>query len=110
MRVSNTDLYMTRGDTESITISCPARPFDTGDVVEMTVREMPGFGNVLIHKKVTVFTDDGKAVIYIDPHDTSNLAFLEYSYDVQVTFTDIGVKTIVKPSKFVIETENTYDG
>ena len=34
--------------------------------------------------------------------------FGTYSYDVQATFTDLGVKTIIKPSVFEVGRENTY--
>lgn len=110
MRIEGTALYMTRGDTEALTVSCPNRPFSKGDIVEMTVRQFEGFGDVLLYKKVSSFTEDGKAEIYIAPQDTDALMFGSYSYDVQVTFTDLGVKTVVKPSLFVVGKENTYGG
>lgn len=103
-------LRMTRGDDETLIVSCPDRPFAPGDVVELTVRRCPGRGAALIRKRVDAFTEDGKAVACFTPEDTAGLAFGVYSYDVQVTFTDLGVKTIVKPSDFTVGRENTYDG
>ncbi len=103
-------LRMTRGDDETLVVSCPDRPFGAGDVVELTVRRYAGRGEALIRKRVEEFTGTGKAVVRFTPEDTSNLAFGVYSYDVQATFTDLGVKTIVKPSDFAVEKENTYDG
>lgn len=108
MTIKGTSLIMTRGDTESLTVSCPSKPFSVGDVVELTVREAAGFGVPLIHKKVDKFTEEGKAQFIFEPSDTSNMLFGIYSYDVQVTYTDIGVKTIIKPSDFVLGKENTY--
>lgn len=110
MKIKGTSIIMTRGDTESLQISCPSKPFTSEDIVELTVRKSAGFGPPLIHKKVTDFTDDGKAQVLFEPSDTSKLEFGTYSYDVQVTYADVGVKTIIKPSDFVVDKENTYEG
>lgn len=107
MRISGTNIYMTRGDTERLTVTCPERPFSEGDMVELTVRAAEAYGAVLLHKRVTEFTE-GAAHITFEPEDTAGLPFCEASYDVQATFSDLGVKTIVKPSAFVIGKENTY--
>lgn len=109
MIIKGTSLIMTRGDTELLTVSCPSKPFYDGDIVELTVRKAAGFGPALIHKKVTKFTEDGKAQFEFEPSDTSTLHFGLYSYDVQVTYSDIGVKTIVKPSDLFLGKENTYE-
>lgn len=108
MIITGTSVYMTRGDTEVLTVSCPAKPFQTGDVVELTIRMSAGYGPSLIHKKVTSFTEEGKALIVFEPQDTNDMQFNTYSYDVQVTYADIGVKTIITPSDFTIGRENTY--
>lgn len=108
--IGATGLRMTRGDDEALAVFCPDRPFAPGDVVELTVRRYAGRGDALIRKRVESFTEEGKAVVSFTPEDTSGLAFGVYSYDVQVTFTDLGVKTIVKPSDFTVGRENTYDG
>ena len=108
MIIKGTSIIMTRGDTELLTVSCPSKPFVDGDIVELTVRKAAGFGPAPIHKKVTRFTEEGKALFEFEPDDTSNMDFGTYSYDVQVTYSDIGVKTIIKPSDFVLDKENTY--
>lgn len=69
MIITGTSVYMTRGDTEVLTVSCPAKPFQTGDVVELTIRMSAGYGPSLIHKKVTSFTEEGKALIVFEPQD-----------------------------------------
>ena len=107
MRISGTSIYMTRGDTEQLSVVCPDRPFAEGDVVELTIRRFEATGPVLIYKRVDMF-NDGKALIAFEPEDTQGLPFCEASYDVQATFADLGVKTIIKPSKFVVGKENTY--
>lgn len=108
MIVTGTNLTMTRGDDECLLVSCPDRPFREGDKVELTVRRVSGLGPVLLHKAVTAFTQEGGALIEIAPEDTADLPFCTASYDVQATFSDLGVKTIVRPSRFVIGKEESY--
>lgn len=99
---------MTRGDTESITVSIHGGAFVAGDTVELTVRRSPNAAEKKIHKVVTEFTDDGKAIIPFYPADTGGMQFGQYVYDVQVTFADGTVCTIIKPSLFEITAEVTY--
>lgn len=111
MKIKRHSIIMTRGDNEVLIVSLRDRRFTDGDVVELTVRQSAGFGPSLIHKTVTTFDNEGaegKAVFEFEPKDTNALAFDTYSYDVQATFPDIGVKTIVKPNDFVVGRENTY--
>lgn len=103
------NICMTRGDTEQLVVSCPDRPFAEGDVVELTVRRYKGGGPVLLYKRAETFID-GKAYLEIRPEDTQKLDFGRASYDVQVTFTDLGVKTIIPPARFVLGPENTQGG
>lgn len=107
MEINGTDIYMTRGDSERLTVRCPERPFAEGDKVELTVRRYAGTGRKLLHKAVTAFTE-GQAVIVFAPEDTAHLPFCEASYDVQLTLADGTVKTIIRPGKFEIGRENTY--
>lgn len=108
MKINGTNIYMTRGDTECLKVSCPERPFGEGDLVELTVRRFAGFGPVLIYKRADTFSD-GKAYLTIAPEDTAGLPFYrDASYDVQLTFADGTVKTIIPPSRFEIGKEDTY--
>ena len=107
MTVSGTDLAMTRGDSESITVKCTSDPFATGDVVTMTVRE--DVESAIVLQKVITAFDSGDAVIGILPADTANLTMdTDYVYDIQVVRADGTVTTLIKPSKFTIEEEVTY--
>lgn len=111
MKIKGRSITMTRGDNEVLIVSLCNRQFQEGDVVELTVRLSAGYGPSVIHKTVTDFTKkgaEGKAVFEFVPKDTQHLQFDTYSYDVQATFHDIGVKTIVRPSNFTIGRENTY--
>lgn len=107
MKVKGTDIYMTRGDSESIGVKLSGYTLTTGDKVELTVRRSVGSG-VLLHKEVTEFADN-TAVIPITPEDTQKLAFGKYVYDIQLTYGG-SVKTIVTPSAFEIGEEVTYGG
>ena len=116
MKVEGQNIYMTRGDSASVIISASTkignnrtpRPFVDGDKIEMTVRQFPSSPSVAVHKTVTEFTEDGKAVIEISPSDTSGLSFGTYSYDIQLTEEGGAVHTIVTPSAFVVGEEDTY--
>lgn len=109
MRIdNNNNITMTRGDTESITVSCEQQKFEVGDMVTFTVRLQKKVATKVIQKDVVEFVD-GKAIIEIDPVDTTPLAFGTYIYDIQLTRADGTVKTIIKPAKFTIDTEVSYD-
>ena len=118
MRIdANNHIRMTRGDSETLTVTCEQRPFVEGDILELTMRESKTYPEKVLEKKVSIF-EDGKAVIEADacavivfnPEDTSGLKFKEYVYDIQLTQADGTVTTIVKPAAFTIEFEVTYDG
>ena len=109
MNIDGTKISMIRGDDESLTVTAGYKKFMPGDMVEITVRQYAGLGTKVLHKVATEFTEDGKAEFHFSPQDTGMLAFGTYSYDCQVTFQDIGVKTIIPPSTFEIKMENTYD-
>lgn len=105
MKISGTNIYMTRGDNESIGITLNGYTPSIGDFVEMTVRKSSK-SDVLIHKKVED-AQDGKFIINILPDDTSHIPFGNYVYDIQLTYDGL-VKTIVLPSMFTIGEEITY--
>lgn len=109
MKVNGTSISMTRGDSETITVSCEARPFVTGDILTFTVRKTV-FEKKKIVKEVTEFTEEGKAIIEIKPEDTNGLGFGGYVYDIQLEDESGTVTTIIKPSRFVVEQEVTYNG
>lgn len=105
MTLSGTNISMTRGDTESLTVSCSV-PFAPGDTVYMTVRESVE-APVAFQKEITEFPN-GKAVIGIEHDDTEGMDFGSYLYDIQVTRADGTVTTLVKPARFTLTEEITY--
>jgi hypothetical protein len=113
VKIDGTDVYMTRGDSGTILVKCKKDgaevPFKEGDKVYFTVKTSPNVEEKLIQKVETTFLE-GKAVIEIKPEDTKDLRFnREYYYDVQLTMADGRVFTIIKPSKFVVTEEVTYE-
>ena len=108
MIINGTNISMTRGDTESMTVTLDdGIGFVEGDIIELTVRVNPSSSNVELYKKVTEF-DEGKARIEIRSEDTEGLVFRSYVYDVQLTRANGGVCTIIKPAIFEILPEVTY--
>jgi len=107
MKVTGRNISMTRGDSESLTVRCPQLPFENGDAVCLTLRE-DAESAIALQKVVTAFTDEGEAVIGIDPADTAPLAFGDYVYDVQLTRADGTVTTLVPIARFTLTEEVTY--
>jgi hypothetical protein len=114
MIISGTNLSMTRGDSESITVKMvdgdgASIVFATGDTVYLTVRSDTASSTVALQKVISTFEVDGSAIIPIDHSDTQSMEFKKYVYDIQWTKQDGTVMTIVKPSVFEITKEVTYD-
>lgn len=106
MIVREHNLSMIRGDSESITVSI-TDGFQSGDIIEMTVRKAACDPKKYLYKKITQFSD-GKAVIAILPSDTESIPFGSYYYDIQLTRGNGDVITIIKPAKFTLLEEITY--
>jgi hypothetical protein len=113
VRIAGNDIFMIRGDTETILVSCKNSegepvPFVPGDTIYFTVKRSTRDEKKVLQKVVTEF-QDGKAVIEIEHEDTKDLEFQTYVYDVQHTSAGGKVTTIIPPSKFVIEGEVTHE-
>lgn len=112
MQISGTNISMIRGDSESIVVSCTIDGTETafvdGDTVYFTVKKYPTDTEKVLQKIVTTFTG-GKAYIDIAPSDTKPLEFLQYAYDIQISFADGTVQTVVEPSRFTILPEVTFE-
>lgn len=106
-------MYVIKGDTDTFTVSCVdedgvALPFVYGDRVFFTVKASKNTAEKVLQKIVGTFVD-GKAIVDILPADTGSLRSMIYVYDVQYSMANGVVKTLVPPSKFVLEGEVTYD-
>lgn len=113
MEIQGYNISMIRGDTETIKISCRDRsgadiPLAEGDIVYFTVKRNTNTEEKTLQKIVTEFTD-GVALINIFPKDTRELKTGVYYYDIQLNRANGQVKTIIPPSKFIINEEVTYE-
>jgi len=113
MIIDGTNIKMTRGDTEEISLSCKdvagiKIDFVNGDIVRLTVKKDINNSTRLIQKEISTFVD-GNAIIIIEPNDTKDLRFGKYKYDIQYNRVNGTVKTIIKPSIFEVEGEVTYE-
>lgn len=112
MVIEGTKITMIRGDTESLEVSVTEdgepRPLVAGDVVHMTVKQRATDTDIAFQKVIRQFVD-GVALINIEHEDTKDLRFGNYVYDIQVTFADSTVKTVVGPAAFVLALEVTHE-
>ena len=115
MKINGKDIYMTRGDAQWITVvhyneNNEQIKFITGqDTIYFTVKTSAQTVQKSLQKVVTNFDSSGEAVIEILPEETKDLRFGQYVYDVQWTKSDGTILTIVRPAKFIIEYEVTYE-
>lgn len=107
MTLTGTEIYMTRGDNESITITVDGQELLEDDIAELTVRQTVRSDKV-IHKVVKPNPDRKSFTVSLDPEDTSSLQFGSYVYDIQLTLAGF-VRTVVRPSTFTIGEEVSYD-
>lgn len=112
MEINGKNIRLVRGDSDSITVQLSegneAKPLVVGDRVYFTVKKSPYESAKVLQKTITEFVD-GKAIIPITHDDTKDMEFKSYVYDIQITFADGTVKTIVPPSQFEIMPEVTYE-
>jgi hypothetical protein len=112
MEVNGTNLTITRGDSESLTIRCRDKvtkeiiPFQNDDTLYFTVKTSTGTSVKSLQKVITSFSN-GIAIIDILPEDTHDLKGGAYVYDIQWDKKNGKVKTIVKTSKFIINEDVT---
>lgn len=104
VKVQGTTIYMTRGDTATINLSIKDNnkneyELEDGDIVVFSVKKNLSDDSYLIQK-----TFNEKEII-IEHEDTKNLSFGSYLYDVQITFNDGKIATIITPSTLVLEGE-----
>lgn len=110
------DLAMTRGDTESLTVTMTvdedgtAEPFDAASAT-FTVRDKRDGIRVFAIEPTTL---EGGVAVFDFPHElTASLAAGKYVYDVQAVTADGVVKTplggLKSPCRFTLYQDVTYD-
>lgn len=115
MRIRGTDIEMIRGDTEVIEVTLVDSeegeiPFEEGSTIYFTVKDDIRREEYAFQKKITEFTEDGKAIIKIYPYDTHFLQPRDsYVYDIQLTDAEKNVTTLVGPSNFSLIGDVTRD-
>lgn len=110
------DLAMTRGDTESLTVTMTAdvdgtaQPFDASEAV-LTVRDKRD--GIKVFEIDATSLVDGVAVFDFPHALTCDLAAGKYVYDVQATTSEGVVKTplggLKSPCRFTLYQDVTYD-
>ena len=113
MKITGNNMRMTRGDSESFTVSYADAsnvniPLVAGDTIYFTVKKNINVIDTILQKIITEF-DSGTAVVKVDHTDTQNVPYANYFYDIQLTKADGTVTTIIPPSKFSITGEITYE-
>lgn len=98
---------MTRGDTETLKITVfrddEEYTLQEGDKLVFTLKQNTYTKNILLQK---LFVDNE---IRIEHEDTKDLNYGTYYFDVQLTFANGDVQTVIKPSKFILTDEVNYD-
>ena len=111
LKVTNNEVYLTRGDNALLHISARDSTGSTyvpqdGDVVTLSVKKKVKDNDKLICKIQDIHTETGWDIT-INPEDTSALSFGDYVYDVQLVGSNGWVDTIIEPSTFTIGEEVT---
>ena len=137
MRVKDTNIYLTRGDTASITLDIQFEAQFEIKKVFFTIKKSAESSAILIQKKWISEGGQGGAdledgiikteeegltpesnvfIVQLENDDTANKKFGQYRYDVQVNYVDTDdpsnerILTVVKPSIFSLEEEVTENG
>jgi hypothetical protein len=104
-KIIGTEIYLTRGDTANIAVSIidpntkEEYELQAGDLIKFSMKENIADTTFVLQKTFT------NKAIKILPADTDSLDFGEYLYDIELTFANGDVNTIIPPSLFKIENE-----
>lgn len=106
INITDNNITMTRGDDVSFSVTLYSDgtlyTMNAQDVLKFTVRQKlkRGTETPLIQKTYT-----GTSTISLADTDTSDLAYGQYVYDVEVTLSTGAVHTVIEPHKFVLDGE-----
>ena len=110
----NKDLWITRGDDAYLDLELrqPTFPYDiyefkSSDVVVLSVRKSRD-ADVDDNNPILLQIPLENGRFHIRPEDTEFMDFGNYSYDVQITFSDGKINTVIGPNVFRILPEVTY--
>lgn len=106
-RIENENIYITRGDSAGFSVKIyngtEEYTLQEGDLLTFTVRRNVYSPIKVIEKELT------DAEIELAPADTNGLPFGNYVYDIQLTFANGDINTIIPPSLFQVMEEVTYN-
>lgn len=98
---SDGTIHLTRGDTARLNIEIVNEATDdlyevlSGDTLKLTVKRAITDSVPKIQKIIT-----GSSMFHITPEDTKDLSFGKYVYDVELTFENGDVYTVIPPTTF----------
>jgi len=107
LRVSGSDIEVTRGDTAEFLLDVfledgTQYQRESGDQLVFSVKKSKNSENTLIQKEIPEFT------LRIEGSDTSPLSYGLYWYDVQLTLASGDVYTVIGPARFILSEEVTF--
>ena len=102
----NGNITLTRGDTFIATVNLfdkdnEPQTLQEGDAIRFALKMDYDDETVLIHKDIPIDT----MVLYLAPEDTKDLEFGSYVYDIQVTFANGVIDTVMPKKQFIIAEE-----
>lgn len=106
LRITNTDIYLTRGDSALLELKITDEDGHTWeptstDKVIFCLKRSPENPEPLL----TIQAAEGQTDILLYPNDTKELSFGEYIYDIHVETTSGNIFTVIADSKFEIGKE-----
>lgn len=112
-KVSGNAIQLTRGDSFSAEIKLYQGQHqytpEEGDVIRFAVKSpgmTAGNGDYLDDEPIILKEIDHETMtLELEPNDTKSLAFGEYVYDIEITFSDGTVDTFITASPFILTPE-----
>ena len=108
--IDENKIYLTRGDTAEITVTLKKLDdtdyeMQSGDVLYFRMKKYPTNdpSGILIEKTADVSAEE--ISISLEPEDTIDLAFGEYSYEIELVTDDERHYTVIADTEFVIGKE-----
>lgn len=109
--VTNNVIYLTRGDSMTLTVSITDSDGNeytpsSSDVIRFALKRdkytLGGRDFSDTAPLITKTIDPTTLELVIDPEDTADLDFGQYAYDIELTDSDGAVDTFIPPTKFYL--------
>lgn len=112
LKISDTKIYLTRGDSAYITLKIVDQEGDRyelqeGDVVRCQVRDKANDGQLLFEGQIDIVRND--LIWHIRPEDTAGAEVKSYVWDAQIQLSNGDIFTFIAPSVFKLMDEVTMD-